>query len=119
MALLLLAACMQPQPQPEIVTERYHDKSSTQPQRKPLNGLQLAALASMNNGQYDAAIASLQRAIKIEPRDPLNWHYLAQNYWFKKDFPRCREMIQRSRAYGQLDPDLERANLILRDQCSE
>jgi predicted Zn-dependent protease len=71
----------------------------------------------MHVGNHDQAIQYLQRAINVEPRNPLNWHYLAQNYWSRGDFEQCREMVNRSRAYSRLDPDLERANRALAMQC--
>jgi Tfp pilus assembly protein PilF len=115
-ALALLAGCTTPKPVFE--TDQYHQPDSSKVQQKPLNSLQMQALKLMNQQQYDSAIEYLQRAVKIEPRNALNWHYLAQNYWHKKDFPRCRDMIQRAIAYSQFDADLQRANKILLEQCS-
>lgn len=73
----------------------------------------------MNQQQFDQAIQFLQRAIKVEPRNPLNWHYLAQNYWHLNDFNNCRAMIQRAMSYSQFDPDLSRANEALLIQCTQ
>jgi Tfp pilus assembly protein PilF len=101
-----------------VETDQYHQPDSSKVQQKSLNRLQLQALKLMNQQQYDSAIEYLQRAVKIEPRNALNWHYLAQNYWHKQDFPHCRNMIQRAIAYSQFDPDLQRANKILLEQCS-
>ena len=105
-------------PRPVLETDQYHKPDSSQPQHKGLNSLQLKALQLMNQQQFDSAIEYLQRAVKIEPRNALNWHYLAQNYWHKKDFAHCRDMIQRAIAYSQFDEDLQRANRILLEQCS-
>ncbi len=115
-ALALLAGCTTPKPVFE--TDQYHQHDSSKVQQKTLNSLQMQALKLMNQQQYDSAIEYLQRAVKIAPRNALNWHYLAQNYWHKKDFPRCRDMIQRAIAYSQFDADLQRANKILLEQCS-
>jgi predicted Zn-dependent protease len=82
-----------------------------------LNSLQRDALAAMQDGDHDRAIQYLQRAIRIEPRNPVNWHYLAQSYRAQYDFARCREMISRSRAYSSYDSILEQANQILAAQC--
>jgi cytochrome c-type biogenesis protein CcmH/NrfG len=103
---------------PVIQTEQYHDEIKPQNASKALNGLQLKALQLMSQSEFEQSINYLQRAIKVEPRDPLNWHYLAQNYWQLKDYPNCRAMIQRSKSYSQLDPDLNRANHALLKQCS-
>lgn len=111
----MLAGCT---PKSMIETDQYHQPESTQTQHRSLNSLQLTALKLMNQQDYDAAIEYLQRAVKIDPRNALNWHYLAQNYWHKQDYPRCRDMIQRAIAYSQFDEDLQRANRILLEQCS-
>ena len=115
--LILLAACMPPQP--VLTTEQYHQPESAQQEpRKPLNGLQLEAFRLMNQQQFEQAIDYFQRAIRIEPRDPLNWFYLAQNYWHLQDYAQCRAMLQRSMSYNQFDQDLKRNSMILLQQCS-
>ena len=114
--LLFISACQAPQPM--VRTDQYHDSATPAQATKPLNGLQLKAIELMNQQHYEQAILYLQRAINIEPRNPLNWHYLAQNYWHLQDYENCRAMIQRSMAYSQFDKDLTRANSILRRQCS-
>jgi Tfp pilus assembly protein PilF len=114
---LILVACGTPEP--VLRTDQYHKPEPPASTVKPLNGLQLKALQLMNQQQYEEAISYLQRAIKVEPRNPLNWHYLAQNYWHLHDFANCRAMIQRAIAYSQLDEDLMRANQKLLQQCSE
>jgi Tfp pilus assembly protein PilF len=101
-----------------IETDEYHQPEQSTSTHKSLNSLQMKALKLMNEQHYDSAIDYLQRAVKIDPRNALNWHYLAQNYWHKQDFSSCRNMIQRAIAYSQLDEDLQRANKILLDQCS-
>ena len=115
--LLVLVSCAQrgvPQGSPGF---RAPPQSSEQPPRS-LNSLQRDALQAMQNGDHDRAIQYLQRAIRIEPRDPINWHYLAQSYQAQHDFTRCREMISRSRAYSRYDSALEQANQSLAAQCA-
>jgi len=117
LASLLLSACLKPQP--VLQTEQYHAHQDTQKKTvKALNGLQTRALQLMNQQQYQQSQLFLQRAIKVDPRDARNWLYMAQNYWFMKDYAQCRAMIKRAEAYSQLDPDLQKANRILRQQCS-
>ena len=72
----------------------------------------------MNQKNYSAAIHYLQRAIKVEPRNPLNWHYLAQNYWHLQDYANCRAMIKRAMSYSQFDEDIQKSNRILLEQCT-
>jgi Tfp pilus assembly protein PilF len=115
-AALLLAACVTPEP--VLKTDQYHAREPVQKTTKALNGLQLKAIKLMNQQQYQQSQLYLQRAIKVEPRNPLNWHYMAQNYWFMKDFEQCRAMIKRAEAYSQFDADLQKANRILLRQCN-
>ena len=98
-------------------TEQYHDKEEKKDTSQALNGLQLKALQLMNQQNFQQAILYLQRAIKIEPRNPLNWHYIAQNYWHLKDFPNCRAMVHRAISYSQFNDDLNRSNETLLKQC--
>lgn len=112
---LLIAACSTPDP--VFNTEQYHQQQKAEKTPKALNGLQLQALKLMNQQQYEQAILYLQRAVNIEPRNPLNWHYLGQNYWHLKDFENCRSMVQRAISYSQFNIDLSAANKALLKQC--
>lgn len=110
-----LFACTTP---PDLTRTRdYHEPAAPADTARALNSLQLKALELMNLRQFQQAIEYLQRAVRVEPRDPLNWHYLAQNYWHLEDYPNCRSMIERARAYTA-DADLARANDTLYRQCS-
>ncbi len=111
-----LVACTTPKP--VVQTEQYHDQVKPKSGAKTLNGLQLKALQLMNESEFEQSINYLQRAIKVDPREALNWHYLAQNYWHLMDFTNCRSMIQRSKSYSPFDQDLARANDALFKQCT-
>lgn len=117
LGLFIISACSGPKP--VTTTEQYHppEPVNTTPSRS-LNGLQLKAFEFMNQGDYQQAILYFQRAVKIDPRNPLNWHYLAQNYLHLGNFDTCQAMIRRSMSYGQFDNDLKRANMTLMEQCS-
>jgi len=116
LSLFISSACTTRKP--VVRTDDYHQPEKPDKTAKALNALQLKALQLMNQQQFDQAIQYLQRAIKVEPRNPLNWHYLAQNYWHKNDFSNCRAMINRAMSYSQFDADLMRANQTLLQQCS-
>lgn len=112
--ILLLASCSAPQ----ISTDRYHDTSaSSQRSDGPVTELHRQAIAALNQQQFEQAIALLQRAIKIEPRNAFSWHYLAQSYWHISDFDNCVDMVQRSLSYSSVSDDLDRANAALLLQC--
>ncbi len=57
-----------PQPAPPIVTR---------PQPPAVVALLETAEQQANSGDLEAAAASLERAIRIDPRNPLLWHHLA------------------------------------------
>ena len=88
-----------------------------QPTLGPVIQLQNQALAAINENQYQLAIDYLQRAIKIQPRDPWSWHYLADIYWRQGQYDRCLAMIDRSSGYAVNDTRLASDNAALRAQC--
>jgi tetratricopeptide (TPR) repeat protein len=117
--LLFSSACQGPEP---AVDNRYqrapeNTESAGQAPSSPVVQLQNQALAAINEDQYQLAIDYLQRAIKIQPRDPWSWHYLADIYWRKGQYDRCLAMIDRSSGYAVNDAALADANANLRAQC--
>ena len=116
--LLFSSACQVPEP---AVDNRYQrapeSTASSQAPSSPVVQLQNQALAAINENQYQLAIDTLQRAIKIQPRDPWSWHYLADIYWRKGQYDRCLAMIDRSSGYAANDVALADANAALRAQC--
>jgi tetratricopeptide (TPR) repeat protein len=117
--LLFSSACQGPEP---AVDNRYqrapeNTESAGQAPSSPVVQLQNQALAAINEDQYQLAIDYLQRAIKIQPRDPWSWHYLADIYWRKGQYDRCLAMIDRSSGYAVNDAALADANADLRARC--
>ena len=111
---LLVVSCAVP----TIDTEQYHDEvNQSQASNAPVEELQRLAIAALNEQQFDQAVGYLQRAIKIEPRNALNWHYLAQSYWHKKSYSQCLDMIERAYSYSTVKDDLDDANEVLKSQC--
>jgi len=101
-----------------VNTDRYQGEISTdQAGHSPVVELQRLANDALDQQQYDLSISFLQRAIKIEPRNPYSWHYLAQNYWYKKSYLQCQDMVQRSYSYSTVTDDLDSANDALKNQC--
>ncbi len=110
---LLLTSCMfAPQ------ENRYERVAmSTKASTGPVAQLHRAAMTALTQDNSREAIDLLQRAIKIEPRNPYSWHYLALSYWQEKNYGKCLQMIERSRSYSATLTDLEQANQSLREQC--
>ena len=116
--LLFTSACQTPEP---AVDNRYQrapeTTASSQATSSPVVQLQNQALAAINEDQYQLAIDYLQRAIKIQPRDPWSWHYLADIYWRQGQYDRCLAMVDRSSGYAGSDARLADDNAALRAQC--
>ena len=103
---------------PAINTEKFHGLPPTdQSISAPVSELQRLALTALQQKQYEQAIAYLQRAIKIEPRNAVSWHYLARSYWHNQNFQRCQDMIERSYGYSQARDNLDSANALLKKLC--
>ena len=64
------------------------------------------------------AIEYLQRAIRIEPRNPYSWHFLGDTYRARGDYRRCLEMVERSYSYSEEGSELDAQNRRLRQICS-
>ena len=81
--------------------------------------LQRNARDALSRQAWQQAIDYLQRAIRIEPRNPFSWHYLAETYWRSGDVRRCLEMVERSFSYSSSADRLEDANQKLKASCEE
>ena len=114
--ILLVSSCaVQQPPAPDV---RYQDSpGQQQPEDSAVTVLQRNARIALQRGNFPAAIEYLQRAIKIEPRNALSWHYLAETYWQSGDLLRCSEMVDRSRSYSLDDDRLEHQNRLLAAKC--
>ena len=112
----LLAACS---PEPRVNPYQASPVPASPRVDDAVLQLQREAVAAFDRGAYQQAIERLQRAIRIEPRNPLSWHYLAQIYWRSGDFARCVDMAQRSQSYGAGDERLESINARLLANCRE
>ena len=111
--LLLLSACAV-----EPVNNRYElPAAQAQPGESAVAQLQRKARTALEHDDYQQAVEYLQRAIKIEPRNPYSWHYLAETYWLKGDLRRCAEMADRSFSYSSEADELDEANRRLKEAC--
>ncbi len=116
-AILLLVALAACSPEPRV--NPYEAPASTPRVDGAVLQLQREAVAAFNRGAFQQAVDRLQRAIRIEPRNPLSWHYLAQTYWRSGDFARCVDMAQRSQSYAADDARLDSINARLLERCRE
>jgi Tfp pilus assembly protein PilF len=113
-ALLLFSCATEPRNIP------YQSSNETQAgQAGAVEALQRKAVEALQQQSYVDAIEFLQRAIRIEPRNPRSWHYLAQTYWERKDYDRCLEMVERSFSYSRAGDGLDAANQQLKARCQD
>ena len=64
-------------------------------------------------GQAPRAAAILERAIRIEPRNPAAWHQLAQVRLLQKNYSQAESLALRSNQYAFQVPALQQANWLL------
>ncbi len=89
----------------------------SQPGDSAVVELQQRARQALDGGDFRLSIEYLQRAIRIEPRNPYSWHYLGATYRASGDYRRCLEMIERSISYSDEGSDLDAPNRRLRQIC--
>lgn len=112
---LLLTSCM------VVPQENRYERvaMSTRAPTGPVAELHRDAMTALTQDNSREAIDLLQRAIKIQPRNPYSWHYLALSYWQEENYGKCLEMIERSRSYSAALYDLEKLNQSLKEQCGQ
>ena len=63
-----------------------------------------------NAGKLGSAAATLERALRIEPRNPRLWHELAKVRYRQADYTQAESLAARSNTYAAPDADLRAAN---------
>jgi len=119
----MVAACSttpkQDVPPPVVVDviDRSADKPETvvvQPRRHSnpivVAGLQRDAHKLNQAGESAKAAAILERAIRIQPRNPQLWHELAQVRYTQQRYQQAESLALRSNRYATRQTDLRRAN---------
>ena len=79
--------------------------------------LQQKAQQALDAQNAQLAIDYLERAIKIEPRNAMSWHYLAQSYYQLQRFEKCLAMLDRSMSYGYHSGSFDEASRELKLKC--
>ena len=73
-------------------------------------GLMESARADTAAGRLPNAAATLERALRIEPRNARLWHELAQVRLRQRDYPQAESLAARSNTLAGSDADLRAAN---------
>lgn len=73
-------------------------------------GLMDTARADVAANRLGSAAATLERALRIEPRNPRLWHELALVRLKQGDYAQAESTAQRSNAWAAADSELRSAN---------
>jgi predicted Zn-dependent protease len=71
------------------------------------------ARRQMNAGNMDHAFSTLERAIKIDPSDPVPWHMLAGIQLKKGNMDQAEQMARKSNLLAKNDKTLRRQNWLI------
>jgi tetratricopeptide (TPR) repeat protein len=80
-------------------------------------GLMESARADAASGRLPNAAASLERALRIEPRNPRLWQELARVRLQQRDFAQAESLAQRSNTYAGGDSSLRAENARIIEQA--
>lgn len=87
---------------------------STIKQKSPaLKKLRLTALSQQRSGNYARSAATLERALRISPRDAPLWHQLADVRLQQKKWRLAVNMAAKSNALAAQQPSLQRKNWLI------
>jgi len=109
--LILISGCASVET-PAPVSETEAPPPATQPPSENIAvaGLMDTARADVAANRLGSAAASLERALRIEPRNPRLWHELAKVRLKQGDYAQAESTAQRSNAWAGSDADLRAAN---------
>jgi tetratricopeptide (TPR) repeat protein len=123
--LLLLAACtsaptptVEPAPAPVEQAPPSLPPEAQQPRENtPIAGLMESARADAAAGRLPNAAASLERALRIEPRNPRLWQELARVRLQQGDYAQAENTAARSNSYAGNDSALRAENQRIIDEA--
>ncbi len=96
--------------------------SAAQPETREnvaIAGLMESARSDAAAGRLPNAAASLERALRIEPRNPRLWQELARVRLKQGDYVQAENLAQRSNTWGGTDNRLRADNWRLIAQCRQ
>src|SRR4051812_5820000 len=109
--LALLAGCAAQQPAPvETSPPTAPPAVIAKTENTAIAGLMESARSDASAGRLGSAAATLERALRIEPRNPRLWHELAKVRLRQADFSQAESLAARSNTYAGDDRDLRAAN---------
>lgn len=84
--------------------------SLSEQQNKALVGLLENAAQQLNRGQLEEAAATLERALRIEPRNPVTWHYLGQTALYQGRYQQVEALAAKSNSLAGGDVEFRARN---------
>src|SRR5262245_8439895 len=112
--LLALSACTTYQTPAPVESPGQPTAPAPSPAPKTENvaiaGLMDSARNDAASGKLGSAAATLERALRIEPRNPRLWHELAKIRYRQADYTQAESLAARSNTYAGTDADLRSAN---------
>jgi Flp pilus assembly protein TadD len=109
LALALLAACASPRPEPGPPPTPF-STLPPHPETPAVASLIDNARLDAQAGRYSNAGASLERALRIEPRNPRLWQELARVRLSQRDYAQAESCAQRSSSWAESDNALRYEN---------
>ncbi len=108
-------------PAGQVVTPapRPQASESSAPATPAVVALLEQAREAEGKGRLDLSEANLERAVRIESRNPMIWHRLALIKLFRQQYAEAVAMAQRSNALAAGRPALQRDNWRLIAQAEE
>ena len=121
---LALAACAAPQPAPVesapppvVAAPPVEQPAPTAKESVAVAGLMDSARTDAAAGRLAEAAATLERALRIEPRNPRLWQELARVRLQQGDFPQAESLAQRSNSWAGSDSALRAENARIIEQA--
>jgi cytochrome c-type biogenesis protein CcmH/NrfG len=122
---LVLAACAAPQPAPVETAPPVEQPASVPPpppsstvkESVAVAGLMDSARTDAAAGRLAEAAATLERALRIEPRNPRLWQELARVRLQQGDFLQAESLAQRSNSWAGSDSALRAENARIIEQA--
>jgi Tfp pilus assembly protein PilF len=111
---VLLASCAaperEPEPQPEPAPEAPPATAPSHKENVAVAGLMESARSASSSGDLAGAAASLERALRIEPRNPRLWQELARVRLKQGQFAQAESVAARSNSWAADDKALRAEN---------
>jgi Flp pilus assembly protein TadD len=109
---VLIGGCASvPEPeQPPQPVEQPAPPTAPSSENIAVAGLMDTARADVAANRLGSAAATLERALRIEPRNPRLWHELALVRFKQGDYAQAESTAARSNAWAGSDADLRAAN---------